>query len=124
MKVFDLYYRVVRGDRRAAVDFQENMTRSDFSFLFGDIIDRELLATYAQLPVQWTQLAKPGRVRDFRRVKRFTLDGGESVLDEVPGQSEYPAASLAGGFNADQGRQFGRPIPRSSGGLLNAGPDA
>jgi len=124
LEVFDLYDRVVRGDRRAAVDFQENMTRSDFSFLFGDIIDRELLATYAQLPVQWTQLAKPGRVRDFRRVKRFTLDGGESVLDEVPEQSEYPAASLADGFYEYQVRKFGRRIPLSWETLINDDLDA
>ncbi|MEU5157307.1 Mu-like prophage major head subunit gpT family protein [Glycomyces sp. NPDC021274] len=124
MEVFNLYRQVLKGDSYAALSFKENMTRSDFSFLFGDIIDRQLLAQYAQMPVQWTSLARAGRVRDFRRVKRFTLDGGESVLAEVPEQSEYPAASLADGFYEYQVRKFGRRIPLSWETLVNDDLDA
>src|SRR5439155_20040193 len=74
-----LYGRVVKGDARAALDFQEAMTTSDFSFLFGDIIDRQILARYQAMPVRWNMIARRGRVRDFRTVKRFTLDGGEAI---------------------------------------------
>ena len=65
-----LYESVLSGSRRAALDFQENLTRSDFSFLFADVIDRQLLAAYATTPVQWDAVAKRGRVRDFRLVRR------------------------------------------------------
>lgn len=119
-----LYTRVIKGDRRAALDFQEAMTTSDFSFLFGDIIDRQMLGFYQQMPVQWTALARSGRVRDFRTVKRFTLDGGESTLQEVGEQSEYPAADLADGAYEYQVRKFGRRIPLSWETLINDDLDA
>ncbi|WP_026931220.1 Mu-like prophage major head subunit gpT family protein [Glycomyces tenuis] len=119
-----LYMKVIKGDRRAALDFQEAMTTSDFSFLFGDIIDRQMLANYQQMPVQWTSLARAGRVRDFRTVKRFTLDGGESTLQEVGEQSEYPAADLADGEYEYRVRKFGRRIPLSWETLINDDLDA
>jgi hypothetical protein len=123
-EAMDLYKRVKQGSRRAALDFQEAMTTSDFSFLFGDIIDRQMLAAYEQTPVQWTALARAGRVRDFRTVKRFTLDGGESVLDEVGEQSEYPAASLVDDAYEYSVRKFGRRIPLSWETLINDDLDA
>lgn len=123
-EAMDLYKRVKQGSRRAALDFQEAMTTSDFSFLFGDIIDRQMLAAYEQTPVQWTQIARAGRVRDFRTVKRFTLDGGESVLDEVGEQSEYPAASLVDDAYEYSVRKFGRRIPLSWETLINDDLDA
>lgn len=119
-----LYKRVLQGSRQAALDFQEAMTTSDFSFLFGDIIDRQMLAAYQQMPVQWASLARAGRVRDFRTVNRFTLDGGESVLDEVGEQSEYPAASLVDDAYTYSVRKFGRRIPLSWETLINDDLDA
>lgn len=124
LEALGLYTRVIRGDRRAALDFQEAMTTSDFQFLFGDIIDRQMLAAYQQMPVQWASLARRGRVRDFRTVKRFILDGGEAVLDEVGEQSEYPAASLADGVYEYRVRKFGRRIPLSWETLINDDLDA
>lgn len=94
LEVAHLYEAVLAGDRRAGLDFVENMSTSDFSNLFGDILDRQILAKYVSQPVQWTALAKRGRVRDFRQVKRFTLDGGEAVLGDVKQLGEYPAAAL------------------------------
>lgn len=119
-----LYKNVLKGSKRAALDFQEAMTTSDFSFLFGDIIDRQMLAAYQNMPVQWEQLAKAGRVRDFRTVKRFTMDGGESVLQEVGEQSEYPAADLVDGDYEYRVRKFGRRIPLSWETLINDDLDA
>jgi hypothetical protein len=119
-----LYKSVLQGSRRAALDFQEAMTTSDFSFLFGDIIDRQMLAAYQQAPVQWDRIARAGRVRDFRTVKRFTLDGGESVLEEVGEQSEYPAASLTDDAYEYAVRKFGRRIPLSWETLVNDDLDA
>jgi hypothetical protein len=119
-----LYKNVIKGSKRAALDFQEAMTTSDFSFLFGDIIDRQMLSAYQQIPVQWEQLARAGRVRDFRTVKRFTLDGGESVLQEVGEQSEYPAADLSDGDYEYRVRKFGRRIPLSWETLVNDDLDA
>jgi len=92
-----LYRDVVEGDRRAAIAFREAMSTSDFSYLFGDVIDRQLLAAYQTRPVQWSSIAKRGRVRDFRTVKRFTLDGGEAVLDAVKELAPYKLRSVTDG---------------------------
>ncbi|GAA0528733.1 hypothetical protein GCM10010172_06670 [Paractinoplanes ferrugineus] len=93
-----LYNGVMEGDRRAMFAFQEAMTRADFSYLFGDIIDRQLLAAYQTQPVQWPTYAKRGRVRDFRTVRRYTLDGGEGVLDPVKELAPYPVRAVSDNF--------------------------
>jgi Mu-like prophage major head subunit gpT len=93
-EAFQLYNRVLSGDRYAGLQFLEAMSTSDFPALFGDIIDRQLLGEYQQMPVQWQTIARRGTVRDFRPVKRFAVDGAESPLPEVGELSEYPAAAL------------------------------
>jgi predicted RNA-binding Zn ribbon-like protein len=124
LEAMDLYKRVIKGDDWARVEFKEAMTTSDFQFLFGDIIDRQMLAAYAQLPVLWSDLARSGRVRDFRTVRRFTLDGGEAILDEVGEQSEYPAAALHDGVYEYRVRKHGRRVPLSWETLVNDDLDA
>lgn len=124
-ETLDLYTRVIKGDEWAALTFkQEAMTTSDFSLLFGDILDRQMLARYQQMPVNWSMIARRGRVRDFRSVKRFTLDGGEAILDEVGEQSEYPAAALIDGDYEYRVRKHGRRIPLSWETLINDDLDA
>jgi len=88
------YHRMLEGDRRAALAFQEAMSRSDFNYLFGDVIDRQLLGAYQTRPVQWPAYAKRGRVRDFRTVKRYTLDGGEATLNKVKELAPYQVRSV------------------------------
>lgn len=90
-----LYRDVLGGSRMAALTFIEAMSRSDFPLLFADILDRQLMAAYAEWPVSWTQYAKKGTVRDFRTVKRFAIDGGGQVLDKVKAGTEYPEAGLS-----------------------------
>lgn len=124
LEVARLYEAVLAGDRRAGLDFIENMSTSDFSNLFGDILDRQILAKYVSMPVQWDRIAKRGRVRDFRQVKRFTLDGGEAVLPEVKQLSEYPAAPLQDNFYAYSVSKKGRRIALSWEDLINDDLDA
>ena len=69
---------------------QEAMTTDDFPYLFGDILDRQILAAYREWPVTWANYAKRGRVRDFRTVKRFSVYGADQVLDAVGEKAEYP----------------------------------
>lgn len=119
-----LYQRVLAGDRYAALEFNENMSTSDFSNLFGDVLDRQILARYVSMPVQWTALARRGTVRDFRQVKRFTLDGGEAVLGEVKQLTEYPAAPLTDGAYSYSVKKYGRRIALSWEDLVNDDLDA
>ncbi|MER5420338.1 Mu-like prophage major head subunit gpT family protein [Streptosporangium roseum] len=124
LEAAQLYGQVIQGSKRAALDFQEAMTTSDFQYLFGDVLDRQILANYQQMPVQWDMIARRGRVRDFRTVKRFTMDGGEAILDEVKQQSEYPAAALTDGKYEYAVKKFGRRIPLAWEVLINDDLDA
>lgn len=70
---------------------EEAMTTSDFPYLFGDILDRQVLAAYREWPATWQNYAKRGRVRDFRTVKRYGVYGADQVLGAVIGQKGvYP----------------------------------
>lgn len=98
---------VVEG-RRPFSHFQEAMTTSDFSNLFGDVLDRQVLAGYRETPQTFRSYMKISTVRDFRTVKRFKVDGAEGVLTAVPEQTEYPEASLADGVYSYSVGKYGR----------------
>lgn len=87
----------VYAGRRPMRQLAEAMTTSDFPLLFGDIIDRQLLAKYEAWPVTWPNYIKRATVRDFRTVSRHTIDGGEATLSTVPEETEYPARKLTEG---------------------------
>jgi len=118
-----LYQRVLDG-RTPVWRLQEAMTTSDFQYLFGDIIDRQMLAAYQRTPVMWQQVARRGRVRDFRTVSRYTLDGGEAVLDEVKQAAEYPAAAVTDGRYQYAVKKYGRRLPITWEALVNDDLDA
>ena len=80
---------VVDGRRHPHI-LSEAMTTSDFPNLFGDILDRQLLAAYRAWPNTWPNYCKRARVRDFRTVKRFSVYGADQVLPNIPSEKgEY-----------------------------------
>jgi hypothetical protein len=81
----------VYNGRRGMHVLREAMTTSDFPLLFGDIVDRQILASYREAPYNWNRIAKRSRVRDFRAVKRFGVYGADQVLPAIIGEKgEYP----------------------------------
>ena len=84
----------VMAGRRPDYLLREAMTTSDFPLLFGDIMDRAVLASYREYTPVWENFAQSRTVRDFRTVNLFALDGAEAVLDAVPERTEYPMAGL------------------------------
>lgn len=118
-----LYQGVLDG-RTPVWRLREAMSTSDFQYLFGDIIDRQMLAAYQRTPVMWQQVARRGRVRDFRTVSRYTLDGGEAVLDEVKQAAEYPAAAVTDGRYQYAVKKYGRRLPITWEALVNDDLDA
>jgi len=106
----DLVEGVLSGRKQMYV-LQEAMTTSDFPLLFGDVIDRAMLARYTEWDTTWDVIARRGTVRDFRTVKRNTLDGGEAVLGIVPQAAEYPEAALTEGQYTYSVAKYGRRLP-------------
>ena len=82
---------IQRGSKLDMYRFQEAMSTSDFPIYFGDILDRQILASYAEAPQTYTQWAKVSEVSDFRPAKRYAMDGGEGQLKPVDELGEYQA---------------------------------
>lgn len=71
---------------------KEALTTSDFPYLFGDVLDRQVMARYKATPMTWKKIAKVTRRRDFRTAYTFRMTGGDTYLDEVPEKGEYAAS--------------------------------
>lgn len=119
-----IYRGMLDGSDRAKLAFKESMSRSDFSYLFGDIIDRQLLAAYQTRTPQWPAYARRGRVRDFRTVKRYTLDGGEAVLNKVKELAPYKVRAVTDGSYSYSVEKYGDQIAVSWEATVNDDLDA
>lgn len=99
------------GSNRAVFLLREAMSTSDFPLLFGDIIDRSMLAAYRETMPTWPNYVGRKTVRDFRDVREFAIDGGEAVLSEVPQGDEYPEAALSETRYQWGVKKYGRRMP-------------
>jgi hypothetical protein len=79
----NIILRGLTGSRRDRFRLEEAMSTSDFPNLFGDVIDRAVLANYLETPYTWDKIAYAAEVNDFRPVKRFRIDGGTGLLDNT-----------------------------------------
>lgn len=71
----------------------EVMSTDDFPLLFGDILDRQVLANYREWPSTWPQIARRVTVNDFRPAQfDYSLLGGDTRLSTVEELEEYPEA--------------------------------
>lgn len=104
----------VKKGRVPSHRFQEAMTTSDFPYLFGDILDRQILAAYQEAPSTWQNFAKRSVVRDFRTVKRFNTYGADHVLEKVKEKEEYKGDSIKEGTPYTYAvNKYGRRLPFS-----------
>jgi len=71
---------------------REAMTTSDFPYLFGDVLDRQLLASYKAADPVWKAFTKLSTNRDFRDSYRFKMNGGDDDLPLVAEKGEYLAS--------------------------------
>lgn len=85
----------VYNGRRRMWQLEEAMTASDFPELFGDVLDRQLLGRYQEMPAMWPQVARRSTVPDFRQAKRFAVDGAEGELSEVGERAPIPEDELS-----------------------------
>ena len=74
---------------------REAMTTSDFPLLFGDVLDRQVLASYKAVDPVWRAIVRMGTVRRIYPqigAKRFGITGGDQTLARVGEKGEYLAS--------------------------------
>jgi len=89
---------------------REALTTSDFPNLFGDVLDRQVLASYKAVAPVWKAFVKMSTVRDFKVSDRYAITGGDDVLARVAEKGEYLASDRAEAlyhlYVLKYGRQF------------------
>lgn len=92
-EALELYTDVITGKKRGHY-LVEAMTTSDFPLLFGDILDRQILAEYQERESTWKEFTDTRTVRDFRPVEYRFFPASENRLERVHEQEEYPEAAV------------------------------
>ena len=75
---------------------REALTTSDFPYLFGDVLDRQVLAQYKATESSWKSYCRTSTVpRIYPQVGgyRFRVTGGDQRLDQVSEKGEYLASA-------------------------------
>lgn len=88
------FYGEVCSGKRPLWQFKEAMSTSDFPILFGDTLDRLVVADYLAMPSSFRTFLKVGTVADFRLVDRYRISDGDQRLDLVAQGANYPAGNL------------------------------
>jgi len=73
---------------------REALTTSDFPYLFGDVVDRQVLAAYQAIEPEWKKYLRVGtvnRLYPWVGGRRFAIANSGMVLGEVGEKGEYLA---------------------------------
>ena len=70
-------------------ELREVITTDEFPYLFGQILDRQVLARYKETVADWKNYIKTSTVPDFRTVTREKVYGQDNRLPEVTEKGEY-----------------------------------
>ena len=98
---------------------REAMGTADFPLLFGDVLDRQLIAAYKSTPQVMKQLCKVGTLRDFRTANRYRMDGADILLSEVAERGEYPEVGVAEARYQITLQKYGKKVDHSWESLIN-----
>jgi hypothetical protein len=101
---------------------REALTTSDFPYLFGDVLDRQVLASWKATDPVWKKIVKMGKVpRIYPQVGgyRFAITGGDQYLAEVAEKGEYQASERDELRDAVYVKKYGRQFDISWEALIN-----
>ncbi len=87
--------KAFNGNRFSMLKLEEALATVDFRAAAFEVLDRELMERYQDLPQTWAAYARRTSVRDFKKKKLVDLMGGRAALDPVAELSEYPARGLS-----------------------------
>jgi len=99
----------------------EAITTTDFPYLFGTIIERELMAQYGIVKPDFAAYTKQGTVGNFNRHTRHRRNGGRGVLREVTEKGEYLVTPSSDTRYTRQVRKLGEQFDISWEALVNDG---
>lgn len=80
--------------RMHAAILEEAITTTDFPYLFGQILDRQVLARYKMALPDWQSYFKMGTRKDFNQARLHKVQGNDGLLPEVPEKGEYLVAPM------------------------------
>ncbi len=106
---------------------REALTTSDFPLLFGDVLDRQMLAHYkATEPVYkaFTKMGTVPRISPQVGGYRFSMSGGDGVLAKVAEKGEYLASDRVEKRYAISVDKYGRQFDVSWEAMINDDLDA
>ena len=73
---------------------QESLGTANFPYLFGDVLDRQVLASYQAIEPEWKKYMKVNTVNRLYPLvggRRFAIQNSGMILTEVPPKGEYTA---------------------------------
>ena len=79
-------------DHKREYLMKEVLTTSDFPILFGEVLDRQVLAAFKDTPQVMPRICRKATCRDFRTVHRYEISDGDQRLEEVAEKGEYLAS--------------------------------
>jgi hypothetical protein len=93
---------------------KEALTTSDFPLMFGNVLDRALLARYRVAAPDWREYSRQAVRRDMTRPAQiFKTWGAEGVLSTVNEKGEYPASKIQEAKYTAVLQKYGRSIVMS-----------
>ncbi len=101
---------------------REALTTSDFPYLFGDVLQRQVLATYKAVEPVWKLFTRRGTVpRIYPQIGgyRFAITGGDQYLAEVAEKGEYLASERDELRDTIYVKKYGRQFDISWEALIN-----
>ncbi len=101
---------------------REALTTSDFPFLFGDVLNRQVLASYQAVDPVWKAFVKMSTVsRIYPQVGgyRFAITGGDQFLAEVAEKAEYQASDRSEAKYELSVKKYGRQFDISWEAMIN-----
>jgi len=99
----------------------EAVTTTDFPYLFGTIVERELMAQYGIVQPDFEAYTKIGTVPNFNQHTRHRRNGGRGVLREVTEKGEYLVTPSSDTQYTRQVRKLGEQFDISWEALINDG---
>ena len=98
---------------------KEVITTTDFPYLFGVAIDRQMLALYRNTQADWRSWFKVSRVPNFNSHTREKVQGNDTVLPLVAEKGEYLVAPMSDHRYSIAALKYGRQFDISFEALIN-----